>query len=107
MRSIISRLLVLMRAQRHVKGQVLFSRPRNKENDKLTILVLLYLVMAALLRAAVDLVILHQSLGQSDASQQILDEVLDSNFATSLLSSRRLQKLLDGDHLPRKQESCV
>lgn len=96
-----------MRAQRHVKGQVLFSRPWNKTDDKLTILVLLYLVVAALLRAAVDLVILHQSLGQSDASQQILDEVLDSNFATCLLSSRRLQKLLDGDHLPGKQESCV
>lgn len=66
--------------------------------------VLRYLVVVALWRAAVHLVILHQSLGQSDALQQVLDEVLDSNFTAGLLSSRRLQKLLDGYHLPEKQQ---
>lgn len=55
-----------------------------------------YLVVVALWRTTVDLVILHQPLGQSDTSQQILDEMLDSNFAARLLANRRLQKLLDG-----------
>lgn len=59
-----------------------------------------YLVVVALLRAAVHLVILHQPLSQSDASQQVLDEALDSNFTARLLSGRRFQKLLDGYHLP-------
>lgn len=63
----------------------------------------LHLVVVALLRAAVDLVILHQFLGQGDASQQILDEVLDANFPARLLPSRRLQKLLDGYHLPGRR----
>lgn len=65
---------------------------------------LLYLVVVALLRAAVNLVILDQPLGQSNASQQILDEALDSNFTACLLSSRRFQKLLDGYHLPGNQK---
>ncbi len=65
----------------------------------------LYLVVVALLWAAVNLVILHESLGQSDASQQILDEALDSNFTARLLSSRCFQKLLDGYHLPEKQNA--
>lgn len=55
-----------------------------------------YLVVVALWRTTVDLVILHQPLGQGDTSQQILDEALDSNFAARLLANRRLQKLLDG-----------
>lgn len=66
--------------------------------------VLRYLVVVALRRAAVHLVILHQSLGQSDSLQQILDEALDSNFTAGLLSSRRLKELLDGYHLPEKQQ---
>lgn len=69
----------------------------------------MYLVVAALWRAAVHLVILHQPLGQSDASQQVLNKVLDSNFSTGFLSSRRLQKLLDGYHLPAEEQrlSCT
>lgn len=63
---------------------------------------LLYPVVVALWRAAVDLVILHQPLGQSDASQQVLDEALDSDFAARLLSHGRLQELLDGYDLPEK-----
>ncbi len=64
----------------------------------------LYLVVVALLRAAVDLVILHQSLSQCDASQQVLDEALDPNFAARFLSSCCFQKLLDGYHFSEKQK---
>lgn len=56
-----------------------------------------------LLAAAVGLVKLQQPLGQSDASQQVLDETLDPDFAAFLLSRRHFQELLDGDDLPAQK----
>lgn len=60
--------------------------------------------MAAARRAAVHLVVLQQPLGQSDAPQQVLNEVLNANLPGRLLPGRRLQELLDGDHLPGGEE---
>lgn len=55
------------------------------------------------LLAAVGLVKLQQPLGQSDASQQVLDETLDPDFPAFLLSRRHFQELLDGDDLPAQK----
>lgn len=58
-----------------------------------------------LLVAAVSLVIIQQPLSQSDTAQQVLDETLDSNFPTFLLSCCHIQKLLDGYDLPAHKPS--
>lgn len=65
---------------------------------------LLYLLAAAARRAAVDLVVLQQPLGQCDAPQQVLNEALNADLPGRLLPGRRLQELLDGDHLPGGEE---
>lgn len=99
MRSIIRWLLVVLRRQKRSK----VSLPL-KHSQSVWCGVCVYLVVVALGRAAVDLVILHESLGQSDASQQVLDEALDPNFTTRLLPGCHFQKPLDGYHLPETQK---
>lgn len=44
--------------------------------------------------------ILQESLGQRDALQEVLNEVLQANFPTHLMLSGGLQKIMNRDNFP-------